>query len=505
MTANAVYWYEGMFLQPHHLQAAERHQAYVTQLGSKWDLHHNWGLRSVELREDALANHRLVIRRLEARLQDGTLVVVRPDDGALPALDLKAALERDPAVKVFLAVPVLRLGRANVCESSDGDDGRYTLDTQEIEDENNGVNQEAVQFRRLNLKLILSATDEHPGYEVLPIARVEKSAEADAPPRLDNNYIPPVLACDAWETLRVDILQNIYERVGMKIELLANLAETRGVAVDSQAGGDALMIGQLRALNEAYALLGGLVFARGVHPMQAYLELCRLVGQLAIFSRERRPPKLPAYDHDDLGGCFWRVKQHLDGLMDLVFEPEYKTRPFEGVGLRIQVPLEAGWLESSWQVFVGVKTSLPVEECVNLLTQSGQLGMKIGSSDRVDAIHRHGSAGLRFAHAPRPPSALPSAPGLIYFQVSRDAQPEEWRNVQKSLSLAARLNETRIEGNIQGEKVFTVRANGQTTKLQFTLYVVKAGKSTSEPRPSGSGAAGAPLPDGRGSDEFVTR
>ncbi len=472
MTANAVFWYEGMFLQPHHLQAAERHHGYVHQLGSKWDVHHNWGLRSIELRENALANYRLVIRRLEARLKDGTLVVVRPDDGALPALDLKAALEGEQAVMVFLAVPVLRLGRANVCDDA-GDDGRFLVDSQEIEDENNGVNQEPVQFRRLNLKLLVSAKDEHPGYELLPIARIEKSAEAGAPPRLDPTYIPPVLACDASDTLRADILQNIFERIGIKIELLATLAETRGVTVDSQTASDALMIGQLRALNEAYALLGGLVFAQGVHPMQVYLELCRLVGQLAIFSRERRPPKLPAYNHDDLGGCFYRVKQHLDGLMDLVFEPEYKQRPFEGAGLRIQVPLEPAWLEASWQLFVGVKSSLPAEECVNLLTMSGQLGMKIGSSDRVDAIHRHASAGLRFTHETKPPSALPAVPGLIYFQISRDSQPEEWKNVQKSLTLALRLNETRIEGNIQGEKIFTVRTNGHTTKMQFTLYVLK--------------------------------
>jgi type VI secretion system protein ImpJ len=482
MTANPVYWYEGMFLQPHHLQAAERHHSHIRQLGSKWDLHHNWGLRSIELREDALANHRLVIRRLEARLKDGTLVVMRPDDGSLPALDLKPALEGEPVVKVFLAVPVLRLGRANICES--GVDGRYLIDTLEVEDENNGVNQEAVQFRRLNLRLLVSARDEHPGYEVLPIARIEKSSEADALPCLDPTYIPPVLACDAWESLRVDILQNVYERIGMKIELLANLAEARGVSVDSQAVGDALMIGQLRALNEAYALLGGLVFARGVHPMQAYLELRRLVGQLAIFSRERRPPQMPAYDHDDLGGCFYRLKQLLDGLMDLVFEPEYRTRPFEGAGLRIQVPLEPAWLEPAWQMFVGVKTSLPVEECVSLLTQSGQLGMKIGSSDRVDAIYRHGSAGLRFTHTPRPPSALPSVPGLIYFQINRETQPEEWKTVQKSLTLAVRLNETRLEGNIQGEKAFTVRVNERATKLQFTLYVLKAdARNVNYPKP----------------------
>src|SRR5207302_1664400 len=80
----------------------------------------------------------------------------------------------------------------------------------------------------------------------------------------------------------------------------------------------------------------------------------------------------------------------------------------------------------------------------------------------------------RFAHEAKPPSALPAVPGLIYFRISRDSQPEEWKNVQKSLTLAARLNETRIEGNIQGEKVFNVRADGKAAKLQFTLYVLKS-------------------------------
>jgi type VI secretion system protein ImpJ len=397
---------------------------------------------------------------------------VRPDDGSLPAIDLKPALERDSSLKVFLAVPALRLGRANVCEEDGNDDGRYRIDAIDMEDENSGEAQETLQFRRLNVKLLVSAQDQHPGYEVLPIACIEKSAEADGPPRLDKNYIPPILACDAWDALRVHILQNIFERIGMKIELLAGLVEARGIAVDSHVAGDALIIGQLRALNEAYALLGGLVFARGIHPLQTYLELCRLVGQLAIFSPERRPPKLREYDHDDLGGCFYSVKQYLDGLLDVVHEPDYKMRPFEGAGLRIQVPLEAAWLEPTWQMFVGVKSTLSPEECVNLVTTSGQLGMKIGSSDRVDAIYRQGSAGLRFTHVAKPPKALPIVHGLIYFQVSRDAQPDEWRNVQKSLTLAARLNETRIEGNIEGAKELTVRINGKTTKVQFALYVV---------------------------------
>ena len=90
---------------------------------------------------------------------------------------------------------------------------------------------------------------------------------------------------------------------------------------------------------------------------------------------------------------------------------------------------------------------------------------EIGSSDRVDEIFRLGQAGLKFAHHLRPPRALPARPGLLYFQVNRAAQAEEWVNVQRSQTLAIRLNENRIVGNIGGQKRLTVQVGGQTTTL----------------------------------------
>ena len=198
----------------------------------------------------------------------------------------------------------------------------------------------------------------------------------------------------------------------------------------------------------------------------------RLIGQLAIFSATRRPPDLPKYDHDDLGGCFYRLKHHIDALLDVLVEPAYKERPFIGTGLRMQVALEQGWLESVWQMYIGVQSPLDSEELIRMLTRAGQLDMKIGSSDRADSIYRLGLAGLRFSHTPRPPRALPSLPGLIYFQVGRESQQAEWQNVQKSLTLAIRLNENLIVGDIQGQQVLTIKTAGQTTTMQFTLYVV---------------------------------
>ena len=241
------------------------------------------------------------------------------------------------------------------------------------------------------------------------------------------------------------------------------------------AGGD-VVIGQLRILNEAYALLRVVAFAHGVHPLWAYAEMCRLVGQLAIFGGNYRPPEVPLYDHDDLGGCFFRIKRYLDGLFDRIVEPEYKQVPFEGHGLRMQVPLEPAWLESAWQMFVGVKSPLPPEDCVTLLTKPGQVDMKIGSSTTVDRIYQRGLSGLRFVHNPNPPRALPRQAGLVYLEVDREAQLEEWQNVQKSLTLAIRLNEHRIEGSIEGQKTLTIRMGPNTTPLQFTLYVIRAAR-----------------------------
>jgi type VI secretion system protein ImpJ len=462
-----------MYLRPHHFQAAQRHAQHLDRRTGKWDVHHNWGLREGALDTDALANYRCVVRSLAGRLRDGTAVVI-PEDGDLAAVDLRPALEEATGVTVFLAVPVVNLSKANVSGDGTGDGARYHVDSQELEDENTGVNPQPVLVRRLNVRLLLS-TDDHTGYEVLPVAHFEKSTEAGARPQLDTAYIPPLLACDAWPPLAAGILQSSYDRIGRKIEVLASQLAGRGLVLDSQNQGDALLFAQLRELNEAYAVLGVKAFAPGVHPFDAYVELCRVVGRLSVFGPTRRPPLLPRYDHDDLGGCFYAVKRHLDDLLDLLVEPAYKERPFFGTGLRMQVALEPAWLESAWQLYVGVQGNLEPEETVRLLTGPGQLDMKIGSSDRADIIFRSGQAGLRFEYERQPPRTLPSTPGLIYFKISREANPAEWQHVQRSLTLALRLNENRVAGNIQGQRTLTIKAGGQTTALQFTLYVVPEG------------------------------
>jgi len=459
-----------MFLRPQQFQAAERHAHLALSRTSRWDLHHGWGARRVEWEPEALATYRFALRSLEARFRDGTTLVL-PEDGSLPALDLRPMLQKGSAVTVYVALPQLRLGRAN---AGAGEASRYQTELQEVEDENSGVNPQPVSVRLPSVRLMTDG-DDLTGFDVLPLARIEKSARAEAVPQIDARYIPPVLACDTWPNLQVGILRTIYDRIGAKIEVLAGQVVSRGISLDSHGQGDGRIIGQLSRLNEAHALMSNLAFVEGIHPLTAYLELCRLVGQLAIFSRAAKPPELPLYDHDALGGCFYPVKQYIDGLLNEVDEPAYEERPFIGAGLRMQVSIEPKWLATAYTMFLGARSPLGSEEIVRLLTQPGRLDMKVGSSERVDQIFTKGAAGLKFTPSPRPPRALPTAAELTYFQIDRESTPAEWQYVEKSLSLAIRINEKLIDGNIQGERELKLKVKtggGQTATLQVTLYVV---------------------------------
>jgi type VI secretion system protein ImpJ len=238
---------------------------------------------------------------------------------------------------------------------------------------------------------------------------------------------------------------------------------------------------QLSRMNEAHAVLGHVGFIPGIHPEDVYLELCRIVGQLAVFGTSGRLPDLPRYDHDDLAGCFWKVKQYIDALLDDVKDPEYEMRPFIGAGLRMQVTLEPAWLESGWQMFLGVGASVTSDECVRMLTKPERLGMKIGSSDRVDTIFTKGQEGLRFTPCPRPPRDLnppPTAtpPSQTYFEVSRESATNEWAHVAKAKTLAIRVQEKDVVGNIDGQRTLTIRTGGQSNTFTFTLYLMPAKK-----------------------------
>ena len=71
---NPVAWTEGLFLRPQHLQ---QHELFTEERlryhFRAFDPFH-WGIRELEVDEEALVDHKLTILRLEAILPGGTIV-----------------------------------------------------------------------------------------------------------------------------------------------------------------------------------------------------------------------------------------------------------------------------------------------------------------------------------------------------------------------------------------------------------------------------------------------
>ena len=135
-------------------------------------------------------------------MKDGTLVALQPGqepdrlelktqfkglDEAM--VDLKEAFAQASSVRVYVGIPKLQLGSQNVGLGDKGMKPRYLPQDLEVQDESAGGNDQGVQLKKLNVRLLLS-TQDLSGYELLPIAQIERAGEREATPQVDAQYFP---------------------------------------------------------------------------------------------------------------------------------------------------------------------------------------------------------------------------------------------------------------------------------------------------------------------------
>ena len=383
MAKRPVHWYEGMFLKPHHFQAADQFHRERVREAEDWLHPHNWGLKSVSLDEDAIANFRVVLRSCQARFKDGTTVSV-PDEVTVAPLELHEALAAGSETTISLAIPTWSGSRANVGASPSANGPRYFVNTLESVDENTGANEEPIEFRNVQARLLPSHLDST-GYEVLPLARIVRSADAEAPPRIDRAYVPPILGLDVWAPLHQEV-RSLHEQIGSWITQEADLLVGRKISFESQVLGDADRVLRLSTLNAAYSALQSIIATRGLHPLEMYRELCRLVGQISIFGERRRPIDVPGYDHEDIGPIYAtaikEIRRLLGGAPKIAFEKRY----FQLSGPNFAVKLDADWILDTAKLYVGVETvELTDTECDELMRSTN---WKLGSGEQVAEIFK---------------------------------------------------------------------------------------------------------------------
>jgi type VI secretion system protein ImpJ len=465
MAKRPVHWFEGMFLKPHHFQAFDRYQRDRIRESEDWLHPHDWGLRSVRFDDDAIANYSLRLISCQARFKDGTTLSV-PEEASVDPLDLKIALGGQKAeVTVYLAVPAWQDSRANAERVRSEQNPRYLVGALERPDENTGADEEELEFRYIQPRLVVEDPD-LTGYELLPLARIARSAASGSPPRIDRTYVPPVLGVDSWTPLH-DEVQALFRQIEAWINQEADQMVGRKVAFDSQVLGDAARILRLSVLNAASATFQAILFTQGLHPLLMYQELCRMLGQLSIFGETRRPIKVPGYDHDSIGPIYWTVINEIRLLLGDLGQVPFHKRYFKLDGKRLVNQLDPDWTIETTRMYVGVETTeLSDTECDKLMRE---WDWKLGSADEVETIFKRAEEGLKMEPLNRIPPALPT--GYVYFNIVR--HPTYWKDVVRTQTLGLRFRTTGARA--KGNQIIALTDDnaGRSYDLQFAIFVVK--------------------------------
>ncbi len=464
MSNAAVHWHDGMFLSPHHFQAAERHARKGLRESEDWFHPFAWGVRGVRYDDEAIASSVVSLLACEARFKDGTHLSVGPGrDVPSLSMSLRDALKADGATTILLAVRSFGLGEKNVDLTPIESGGRYWADEEECEDENKEAVAIPLKVRRFQAKLLHSG-ESVAGYETLPILRVQRSGTTDATPRVVA-YVPPLLSFDAWPRL-VERIDSLAHQIQAKATELAGQIAGRGLVIQGNDGSEAERLLKLGALNEALPPLRAIIAAPGVTPFAVYLELCRIVGRLGLFLPERMPAPVLPYDHEDIGGRFLALIDQIRQALKGVESSNLVVRHFARDGDHLRVALEESWLQADSRIYLGIETDRSEAECDRLLTK---LDRSIGAGLQVEELYARRVPGLTLTPLNRHPVDLQNFVGVAFFEIGRDART--WAGVVRDRSLAIRLNMAQATFQ-SGEIIRMTTPEDKGVNLRFALYVV---------------------------------
>ncbi len=461
-----------MFLRPHHFQASDRYWSEMIGNQTGFDHPYGYGIARVSISADALSNGTLEFSGLMARWPDGTPLlhdVNHVERSPLAKKIAEANIGNDP-VTVYLAIPALQEGQANVGTAQNAQLQRYIELQRELDDESTGGNRQLMSLRKLNCHVRLS-TEELSGYDTIPLVRLIKSPTEDGKFMVDSGYFPPAISIQAWPEL-AGVVRAIYDVIGSRIQSLAEVVQQKSITLSSQSQGDLEKILLLHVLNEAYGELSCLAFASGVHPLVAYTALCKIVGRCSLFGPDMAIEAVPKYDHEDLATIFRWALERIRKLIYSVKEDEYEQRYFIGSGRGMTVNLEPEWFNMEWDWYFGVDpVNISRDECFRLLKES--IDWKLGSTDMVEKYMTHRSPGVKLRPVPQVPRALPSRGNWVYFQIKREE--DAWKHVQVTQSMAMRVRTEQIANldSLEGARRLRLSIDGKTYGLEFAVFAVR--------------------------------
>lgn len=434
-----LFWHQGLFLQPQHLQHTDRLNAYRATRLNTLTTPHGWGVASLQINEAALAAAQFVPMQVSVVFRDGTLVEY-PGNALLGARNFTPADIVDKPRIVYLGLRRYVKGGNNLSIHDTTDIAALATtrfvalsDQETMPDLLTGEHEAGVKGMYFLLRLfweddLKNAAD----YDVVALAQIRHDGDAVC---LAPHYVPPSLNLSAPSLSR--LLRNIRDDlVGRALQLGVHKQ-----LADPSSNVDVRQIRSLYALailNRYGALLTHMLDVHQIHPWHVYGVLCQIVGELSWFSMRcdmlgRTPDGnvlVPSYKHENIGGNVLVLSELITEMLNEIAINNEQLVRFELV--------DGYWSAIIPEALIGVRSRFYLvirgDADPTALGTAFALSGKLCASSMISTLIAHSLPGVYLTALPAPPAGLPQHTNAVFFMV--DTTCEAWSFVIKERCLS---------------------------------------------------------------------
>ena len=424
-----VLWTEGLFVQPHHFQQADRYaEALVNGLARRLRPY-AWGVSTLEIDHDVLKVGQFALKGASGLTQDGTVFRIPMADDHPPALEVPETIKD---CIVYLTVPQRRQGAAEV-DLSGAESSASRLRPSEIE-VTDTMSQErkpvTLGVGKMRLQFALEV-DDLSDRLAIPVAKIIE-VRSDREIILDQSFIPACVDIRASQTIS-GFFRELDGLLSHRMTALAGRLSEGGAARGVAEVSDFLL---LTIINRWIPQIRHMGRIENLHPEDAFRSLAAMAGELSVFmTTEKVAPELPPYTHDNLTNCFLPVMRILRQYLSSVLEQTAIPIPLElrKYGISVGVIADRKLIGNAGFV-LAVNAEIPAEDVRRHF--AGQA--KIGPVEEIRQLVNSALPGITLRPLPVAPRQIPYHAGVVYFEMDGDSP--YWRKMTTSGGIAVHVS-----------------------------------------------------------------
>ncbi len=436
-----ILWYQGLFLQPQHLQMKDRYNHELLSPYHKYTHPYLWGVENLKIRKNDLSNRSIYIEKGQFWFSDKTYACLDENAVIEPRSFKDSMFEDGKPLTVYIGLKKYNEKGGNVTTLSQGAEyydvhTRFisTLETEEVKDQYGQGAPGQIKRMSLLLKIFFESEIENLGnYELLPAMSVQQDSDniIQTP-----GYISPCFSLNGSSNL-MGYINDISGQLMSRSNMLESYKSERGVHNAEFGSRDMVYLLALRSINRYIPILDHMVKS-DVHPWQIYGLLRQVTGELSTFTEKLNVmgddpdgnSLLPAYDHKELTECFSKASSLVSLLLDEITAGPKYIIPVKFDDTYYSAFLEPAYFNATNRYYMVIRTETEPKKVLEDI----RISLKTGAKEIMPVLIRQSLPGVKLSHLKNPPQELPRRAHTLYFLL--DSHGDIWSKIDDKNNIA---------------------------------------------------------------------